>query len=267
MSYTARQLLLALSLYFDGDYEKMLDEISNRRHSLSREQIEEYSLTKMNSLYTTIVDDDYPSCFKMITKPPLILYYYGNLSLLSQKYKVSCVGSRKPTIYQSETCYRLVSEMEEKMNYETVVISGMARGLDQCFMKAAMDKNAPVISIIGSGIDNPYPSENQGLYDYCKTNKGLVLSEYPFAMKAKPENFLFRNRLLAGGSEILFVGGAKKQSGTARSVSYALEFGKSILALPCNVTGDDLTNTIIKDGATPILNSDDFVNEIKELSR
>lgn len=262
MSYTARQVLLSLSMRFEGDYQKMLEEISTKRHSLSNEEMENLLSRKMDCSYCCVTDNDYPECFKAIMKPPLVFFYYGDLSLLSRKYRITCVGTRKPSIYQNETCYKFVSEMEEKMDSSVVVVSGMAKGLDQTCMKAAMEKNAPIISIIGSGIDDPYPEDNGGIYEYCKENKGLVISEYPLTIKAKPENFLFRNRLLAAAGKLLFVGGAKRRSGTSSTVSYALENGKNILALPCNISGDDLTNQIIKDGATPILDSDDLVNEV-----
>ncbi len=264
MSYTARQVLLSLCMHFEGDYSKMLDELSTRRHSLSNEEMDGILSQKMESSYCCITDSDYPACFKEVVKPPLVFFYYGDISLLSKKYRLTCVGTRKPTIYQNETCYRFISEMEEKMKDEVVIVSGMAKGLDQTCMKAAMTRGAPLVSIIGSGIDDPYPEDNGGIYEYCKSGKGLVISEYPLKMKAKPENFLFRNRLLAAAGKALFVGGAKKRSGTSSTVSYALEDGKNVMALPCNVSGDDLTNLIIKDGAYPVLDSDDLVNEIKE---
>jgi DNA processing protein len=142
----------------------------------------------------------------------------------------------------------------------------MAYGLDQVCMKAAMRVGAPVVSIIGSGIDLPYPSENDGLYDYCKSGKGLVISEYPLTREAQPKNFIFRNRLLAACSPIIFVGGGKNLSGTSATVRMALERGKEITALPCNVTGNDLSNTLIKDGATSILSSEDLIKELMESS-
>jgi predicted Rossmann fold nucleotide-binding protein DprA/Smf involved in DNA uptake len=49
------------------------------------------------------------------------------------------------------------------------------------------------------------------------------------------------------------VGGGKNKSGTSVSVKYALDFNKEVLALPCNVTGDDLTNSLIQDGARSVL--------------
>jgi DNA processing protein len=91
-----------------------------------------------------------------------------------------------------------------------------------------------------------------------------VVSEYPALGKAKPENFLFRNRLLVGLSETVFVGGGKNRSGTSSSVRIAIENNKEIMALPCNITGDDLTNSLIADGARSVLCAKDIVECLKE---
>ncbi len=209
------------------------------------------------------MDDEYPVFFKNASNPPFIVYYYGNLSLLEKKYRLGVIGTRNPTLYQNDTVYRLISETEDKMKNDLVLVSGMARGLDQTAMEAALSKKAPVISIIGSGIDNPYPEFNKGIYDYCKTENGLVLSEYPGMEAAKPDNFVFRNRLLAMVSEVIFVGGGKNRSGTSSTVRQALDLNREIMALPCDITGDDLTNSLINDGAGSVLTSDDLVMALK----
>ncbi len=260
--FTARSVLLTLSYLKKGKWDEMYSYIKEKR-PLSKELKEEAEQnTKAN--YITIVDENYPDCLKDIYKPPFILYYYGNLSLLSERYRLTAIGSRRPTLYQSDTCYRLIKELEIKMEKKVVIISGMAKGIDSTVMKAAMEVEAPIISVIGSGIDKPYPTENDGIYDYCKSGKGLVLSEYPLSENAKPQSFLFRNRLLAALSPSLFVGAGKKRSGTNNSVYWASSFNRNVLALPCNQDLDDpeLTNELIKQGAEPILDSNDLKLEI-----
>lgn len=60
-----------------------------------------------------------------------------------------------------------------------------------------------------------------------------------------------------------FVGGGKKISGSMSTVHHAIELNNEILALPCNTTGDDLTNTLIKDGANSALTADDIIEAVK----
>jgi DNA processing protein len=262
---STRDVLLYLSNKYEGEWQKIFTALKKKESVGKEEEIKKLiSLTKAN--YVDITSEMYPECFKESYNPPFLFYYYGNLDLLRSRYRMTCIGTRKPTVYQTDTCDRLIREVEEHFNNEVVIISGMAFGLDQVCMEAAMRLEAPVVSIIGSGIDNPYPSENHGLYEYCKTSKGLLISEYPLEIEAQPKNFIFRNRLLAASSSIIFVGGGKNLSGTSATVRMALERGKEITALPCNVTGNDLSNTLIKDGATSILSSEDLIKELMESS-
>lgn len=263
-SLTCDDILLSISYKCKGEYDRML-EILQKKEKVTIEDATE-ARANVRSFYIHLLSDRYPEELKSVNKPPLVLYYYGNLELLKYKYKLTCIGTRTPTLYQSETSFDLISAAEDHFNNELVIISGMAYGLDQMYMKAAMDKNAPVISIIGSGIDNPYPEDNQGIYDYCKSGKGLVLSEYPCNTSAKKENFVFRNRIIAALGNATFVAGGKRRSGSSTTVHLALELGKEILALPCNITDDDLTNQLIECGATPIISKESFIKNIEENS-
>lgn len=257
-----KDILLFLSVLHQGDWKGIYADIKRKR-SVTQEEVHQ-AYKEVKSQFLTILDPEYPSGLTQVMNPPFLLYYYGNLSLLNQKYRLTCVGTRTPTLYQSETTYRFVKEMEEKCENQTVIVSGMALGLDSSALRGAMEQNAPIISVIGSGIDDPYPKKNKDIYDYCVSQKGLVLSEYPGKVKAQPKNFVFRNRILVGLSQGIYIGGGKNRSGTSATVAMGLDYGKNIYALPCNVTGDDLSNEIIRDGAKPILSSDDLLLAIRE---
>lgn len=255
---TIRETLLNLSTICNGDYEKMISMIKNK------ERVKDDYMADTNCKFITLLDEVYPSVFKHINKPPILLYYYGNISLLEEKNKLTVVGSREPTDYQKEMTKKLVGEVIDKMNGNVTIVSGMAKGIDQIAMLEAVKRNTKLISIIGSGIDNPYPQDNNGIYEYCKSDKGLILSEYPLYYTAKKEDFLFRNRLLAAICKCLLVTGAKRRSGTSSTIRYAIEDGKDILALPCNISieNDDLTNSLIQEGAKVVLTSDDIIDSL-----
>ena len=266
LNIKAKDVLIALSYIKKGNWDAIYSHIKEKLPLSEKDRIEAISMVKSN--YITLLDDEYPDCLKNIYKPPFVLYYYGDISLLKSKYRLVAIGSRNPTLYQTDTCYRIIKELEESTNKEVVIISGMAKGMDSTMMRAAIDTNSKVISVIGSGIDNPYPKDNIAIYDYCVKN-GLVLSEYPLNLEAKPKNFLFRNRILAALAPSIFVGSGKQRSGTNNSVYWATTYNKNVLALPCNQNLDDpeLTNDLIKQGATPILSSLDLKDEILEASK
>ena len=253
-----REILHYFSLKHDGNWDKIFEAIKN--HVPFDE--EEYNKIKDNNKYVTILDESYPDSLKIINNPPFVLYYYGDLDLLSSKYRLSSIGTRKPTLYQDKETYNLISEVEKELNSEVTIISGMAKGLDTTSMQAAIDKKAPVIAVLGTNIDQIYPIESQEVYNYCKNN-GLIISEYPLNYSSTPEDFIKRNRIIAGISDVIFVGGGKTKSGTATTIRYAIDNNKDILALPCNNSGDDLTNTLISDGADIVLSSKDIINALK----
>ncbi|MCI1735047.1 MAG: DNA-protecting protein DprA [Bacilli bacterium] len=258
MDTTVRDVLLMLSNRFHGDWNSIYQAIKEKTPFTPDEIKAAYAKTTTN--FFTLTDQEYPEAFKNQCNPPFVLYYYGNIELLKEPYLLTSIGTRSPTLYQSDMVYKLIRETEKELDNKVVVISGMAKGLDAISMKAAMSTHAPVISIIGSGIDNPYPSENKDIYEYCKNDNGLVLSEYPGGAEAKPDNFIFRNRMLAALGNVIFIGGGRNKSGTSASVRLALDCNKEILALPCNVTGDDLTNELIQDGARSVLSAKDLID-------
>lgn len=256
-----RGILLTLSYKGKGNWPAIYSTIRNKVPVSDKEVQEAYRKTA--SKFVTLIDDDYPNGLKQVEKPPFLLYYYGNLSLLSEKYRLTVVGTRQPTLYQNNTTYEFIKALEEKTENKTVIISGMAKGIDSSAMTAAMDSRAPVVAVLGSGIDAPYPKSNNGIYDYCKSGNGLVLSEYPGKVQAVPDNFVFRNRILAALSMVVFVGGGKRYSGTTATVRHAIDLNDDVLALPCNVTGLDLTNELIRDGAGSVLSPDDLLEALK----
>jgi len=262
---SAREILLTLSWKYGGDWEAIYRAIQKKE--MLSEEIRKEALSKTKSNFLTLVDTLYPYSLQQCFKPPFVLYYYGDIGLLSREYRLTVVGTRTPTDYQKNAVASYVEEAESALSSGVVVVSGMAGGIDQAAMNAAYRKKAPFIGILGGGIDRLYPESARALYEAAKRKEGLVLSEYPLDLAPKPENFLFRNRILAALSDVVLVGGGKNRSGTATTARYALEQGKEILALPCNNTGDDLTNSLIRDGAEIVLSSEDLISSLRSAYR
>ena len=148
MNFKGRELLLALSYMHQGEWKEMYEDIYQHR-PLSQEEIDE-AKRNITTPYVTILDEDYPEPLKQSYYPPFLLYYYGNLDLLKKKYRLTAIGTRTPTLYQSDTSYSLLKEVEEHFHNDLVILSGMAKGIDQSCMRAAMVQNAPAVSILGS---------------------------------------------------------------------------------------------------------------------
>jgi DNA-binding transcriptional LysR family regulator len=101
-----------------------------------------------------------------IFDPPVALYARGDASLL-ERTCVAVVGSRKPTPYGSAVAERLAADLAAR---GAVIVSGMARGVDTCAHRGALDAGGKTIAVLGCGIDQCYPSENRKLKEQIEQN-------------------------------------------------------------------------------------------------
>ena len=237
-------MLIALSVKYEGDWETMMKAI-REREVIPDEQVLEY-LKTVQSKTLTLADPEYPECWKSSFRPPLVVYYYGDLSFVKdEKMCLAYIGSREATPYGLRMATRLAGEASKE---GLTVVTGLARGIDAAATSATLETNGKAVAVLGSGIDFPYPLSSWDLYAKVKIS-GLILSEYPGKTAPKKENFPARNRLIAAICHGLVVGGATKRSGTLITVSFALGSNKEVGCLPYQADEESACNLLIKDGA------------------
>jgi DNA processing protein len=140
-----------------------------------------------------------------------------------------------------------------------VIVSGMARGIDSAAHRGALNAHGETVAIWGTGVDVPYPKENQKLAEQILAAGGAILSEFPLGTFPAPQNFPIRNRIISGMSIGVLVLEAGEYSGTRITARCALEQGRDVYAVPGNVT-NKLSwgpNTLIKQGAALIATWED----------
>ena len=193
-------------------------------------------------------------------KYPKELYYKGNLELL-QKSKLSIVGSRKPNQYAREMTHQLANKLA---NAGVCVVSGGAIGVDAIAHKAAGSKHT--IMVAATGLDKRYPAINAKLIQSIE-EEGLVLSQFGAGTPSQKYNFVLRNELVVALGDILIVSYADTNSGTMRSVEYALKMGKPIYVLAHRIGESAATNRLLQEGkAKAIYDIDAFVKEFTAFS-
>ena len=211
----------------------------------------------------TILDDDYPECFKSQFRPPFVLYYKGNRELLNKSKKLAVIGSRKMTKYGKDVSNYFIDKIKES-GHDIAIVSGMARGIDGEASRACMRNGLPLISCVGSGLDICYPESNKDIFEYCQKENGLVLSEYPVGVPPLKENFPPRNRIISALANSILVVEAGARSGTSITVNYACDQGKDILCVPTSIfSNSSFTNYLIASGAIPCLEIDDILSSLK----
>lgn len=191
---------------------------------------------------------------KSLQEKPKNLFYKGNLELL-KKPKISIVGTRKPFNYSQLLTHQLAQKLSLAGN---CIVSGGAMGVDAIAHKAAGANNTILVS--PCGINFRYPAVNKKLIEQIEQN-GLLLSPFEEDFKATNYSFVQRNEIVVALGDILIVSQADLNSGSLRSVEYALRMEKEIYVLPHRINESQGTNQLLKNGlAKVIYDIDEFVN-------
>ena len=218
---------------------------------------------KLNVKILISSDSEYPQALLNIPDYPPVLYALGKTELLNQNKAIAIVGSRNASINGRKLASKIAYDLT---NLNTLVISGMARGIDSSAHKGALYANnqqGETIAVLGTGVDVPYPTENKELYQHiCR--QGCLISEFPIGTTPQANNFPRRNRIISGLSNGVLVVEANIHSGSLITAYTAAEQGRDVMAVP----GSPLdgrsqgTNKLIKDGAYLVENADDIINII-----
>ncbi|MFS0672423.1 DNA-processing protein DprA [Ornithinibacillus sp. 179-J 7C1 HS] len=176
----------------------------------------------------TIVDENYPPMLKTIKDPPVVLYGYGDQSLLLKCPSISVIGTRNP----SKDAYKKTRYIIRPLIKDNwVIVSGMAKGIDSFAHRITLTEDGKTIAVLGSGFQHIYPRENKLLFHQIGEN-GLVLTEYAPNVPPKKYHFPERNRIISGLSFATLVIEATEKSGTMITVDQALDQGREVYAVP-----------------------------------
>lgn len=201
------------------------------------------------------------SAFKQLKKYPENIFYKGNLELLSRP-KIAFVGTRKPFSYTQILTHQLASKLS---SLNICIVSGGAIGVDTIAHKASGTNNTIMVS--PCGLNHKYPAINRKLIEDIENN-GLILSTYADDFKATNWSFVQRNELVVALGDVLVVTQADLNSGSLRSVEYALKMGKEVFTIPHRIGESEGTNQLLKTGlAKAIYNIDEFVSKFGDIKK
>lgn len=252
----AREILIYFAVIHAGNWDKIYESIINREDR--KEEDVKRVVANIKSKAVTMLDNDYPESLKFIKKPPFVLFYHGDLSLVKDKHKcVSIVGSRKNTDYGELVTTYFASELSK----ELVIVSGMARGIDGIAHRAAIEAGGKTVAVLGCGINVCYPPKNLDIYDELKKHH-LIISEYPDLTEPCPLSFPIRNRIIAGLSDCLLVTEGLKNSGTSITATITLETGGNVCCVPTHIGQNSICNYLISYGAALVETVDDVYDEM-----
>lgn len=192
---------------------------------------------------------DFPESLKEIRMCPEKLYYRGEWNNKIFENTVAIVGSRQITRYGKEIVERIMPEI---ISRKTTVISGFMYGVDSEAHKKCIEYGGITVAVLGSGLDEFYPKDNDKLYSEILKTGGLVISEYEPDFKATVWTFPQRNRIVSGLATVgIVIVEAGIKSGSLITAKLGLEQKRIILAVPgpINSKTSEGTNWLIKTGS------------------
>jgi DNA processing protein len=242
LNYTLFENILNTELFFKEEYEIAL-----------------LKAEVFTGDFLTIMDEEYPEQLLEIPKPPVVLFFKGDLRLLKLP-SLTVVGTRLVSEYGATAIEKLLPDLIEQ---DIAITSGLARGVDAISHQVTLSHKGFAIAVVGTGLGHSYPAVNSGL-QRAIARDGLLLSEYNYEVGPRKWHFPARNRILAGLSSATLVIEAKKRSGSLITARMAVDYNRNLLALPGNLgqLNSQGVNDLIAQGAKIINDSKDIISEV-----
>ncbi|HTN06116.1 DNA-processing protein DprA [Agriterribacter sp.] len=176
-------------------------------------------------------DAGYPKRLLHCYDAPSLLYYKGNADLNHHKI-MAVIGTRNHTDYGKEMTGRIIEDIAQ---YNVLVVSGLAYGIDALAHKAALKNKLCTVGVLAHGLDRIYPSANKTLAKEMATHGGL-LTDFMSGAKPDKQNFPKRNRIVAGMADATLVIETQINGGSMITAELANNYNKDVFALPGKTT-------------------------------
>ncbi|AZJ33047.1 DNA processing protein [Tenacibaculum mesophilum] len=224
--------------------------------NLKRAEEELYYIQQNNTTFSYFLDDNYPQQLKHCIDAPILLFKDGNLNLNNDKI-ISIVGTRKMSSYGRDFCNQLIKDLKE---YNPIIVSGFAYGVDICAHKAAIKNNLQTIAVLAHGLDEVYPKTHKKYIHQVNENGGFI-TEFWHHEQPMRENFLKRNRIVAGLSKATIIIESAKKGGSLVTADIANSYNRDVFALPGRATDiySKGCNNLIKNNQAHLLTSSEDI--------
>ena len=199
----------------------------------ARKELEFIERHKIRALY--FKDKEYPSRLRECVDAPILLYAHGSEGL-NTKRALSVVGTRKASAYGKELCRNIVMALGDLVD-DLVIISGLAYGIDVIAHRAALVAGIPTVAVLGHGLGTLYPHAHR---DTAKNicQQGALVTDFHSGMGPERNNFLRRNRIIAGMADATLVVESAASGGALITADLASSYDRLVLAVPGRATDE-----------------------------
>lgn len=192
----------------------------------------ELQFIKKNTIKTSFfLDENYPDRLKHCIDGPVLLFSSGAIDFKNRKI-ISIVGTRQITAYGIEFCKNLIADLAP---LNPIIVSGFAYGVDIVAHQAAMEHNLQTIGVVAHGLNQIYPKVHKKYVAKMEENGGFI-TEFWSSSQPDKENFVKRNRIVAGISEATIVIESAEKGGSLITATMANDYNRDVFAVPGRTT-------------------------------
>ena len=175
------------------------------------------------------LDDDYPFRLRQCEDSPVTFYFRGKADL-TDPFILSIVGTRNATQRGREICQKIVAGLSVHFP-GLIIISGLAYGIDIAAHKAALANGLPTVAVLGHGLKTVYPSLHSGVAKSILENGGQ-LTDFSSGTLPERNNFIRRNRIIAGISDATLIVESGLRGGALITADIAASYNRDVMAVP-----------------------------------
>ena len=244
-----------------GHVGAYISDSSYRQEALRRAEEEIDFIVKNRIKVVTFDSLEYPYRLKQCADAPQILYQYGDCNLNASKF-VAIIGTRNATKYGRDLTDNLVRTLAQS-NPDTVIISGLAYGIDIAAHKAALEYGLPTIGVMAHGLDRIYPHAHREYASKMIHSGGAIVTEYLSKTNADRENFVQRNRIVAGMCDVTVVVVSAIKGGSLITANIANDYNRDVMAFPGRIgdkTSEGCNKLIRQHKAEIITSAEDLID-------
>ena len=208
----------------------------------------------------TSMDSAFPQVLTQIRDPASILFYQGNPECLKSPV-IGMFGSRAASWTGRRAARRVARELSGR---GIRIASGFAYGIDTEAHTGCVEGGSPTIAVMGGGLDQLYPRENEPLKKQLLDGGGVMISEYAPGMRSIGRHFPYRNRITSAISDGLVLIEAKIRSGSMTTVAHALDQGKELFVFPGEPDSPlfEGNHILLREGARIFLTAEDILDDM-----
>lgn len=217
-------------LKIDGIGTHTIKYLFDREH-LAAAEVEYDYILKNNITCTYFQDSSYPKYLKHCIDGPILLFQKGSI-VLEQHKVISVVGTRNITGYGTAFCEELIADLAP---LNPIIVSGFAYGVDICVQREAIKQGLQTIGCLAHGLNQIYPKVH-AKYQADVLRNGGFYTEFWSTSNPERENFLRRNRIIAGMSEATIVVESAEKGGSLVTADIANSYNRDVFAVPGRTT-------------------------------